>query len=188
MTHPKGLALRLPLRLQGSTVDKSSALLGASLPVCAVRGSHFRLSKSPSSHRHPGILDASADLNLLNTCFMRRTEQAQREDRMSNHSGEGINVKKDMKGQVFPKEVALQLALDIGFFFFFLRPHLQHVEVPRLGVKSEVQLPAYTTAMATPYLSHICDLCCSLQQHRILNPLQEARDQTRILMDTMSIS
>ena len=121
MTHPKGLALRLPLRLQGSTVDKSSALLGASLPVCAVRGSHFRLSKSPSSHRHPGILDASADLNLLNTCFMRRTEQAQREDRMSNHSGEGINVKKDMKGQVFPKEVALQLALDIGFFFFLFK-------------------------------------------------------------------
>ena len=41
---------------------------------------------------------------------------------------------------------------------------------------------AYTTAMAYP--SHICDLYCSLQEHRILNPLSEARDRTHILMDT----
>ena len=34
----------------------------------------------------------------------------------------------------------------IFFVFFFLGPHLQHMEVPRLGVKSELQLPAYTTA------------------------------------------
>ena len=40
------------------------------------------------------------------------------------------------------------------------------------GVKSELQLLAYTTAMATPDPSHVCDL------HRILNPLSEARDQT----------
>ena len=32
---------------------------------------------------------------------------------------------------------------------FFLGPHLQHMEVPRLGVKLELQLPAYTTATAT---------------------------------------
>ena len=34
----------------------------------------------------------------------------------------------------------------------------QHMEVPRLGVKSELQLPAYTTATVTPDLSHICEL------------------------------
>ena len=28
----------------------------------------------------------------------------------------------------------------------FLGLHLQHMEVPRLGVESELQLPAYTTA------------------------------------------
>ena len=33
------------------------------------------------------------------------------------------------------------------FFFFFLRAHSQHMEVSRLGVKSELQLLAYTTAM-----------------------------------------
>ena len=29
---------------------------------------------------------------------------------------------------------------DISFFFSFLWPHLQHMEAPRLGVESEVQL------------------------------------------------
>ena len=31
-------------------------------------------------------------------------------------------------------------------FFFFLGPHLLPKEVPRLGVKSELQLPAHATA------------------------------------------
>ena len=35
------------------------------------------------------------------------------------------------------------------FFFVFLGPHLWHLEVPRLGVESELQLPACTTATAT---------------------------------------
>ena len=51
------------------------------------------------------------------------------------------------------------------------------MEVPRLGVKSELQLPAQTTATATatatstPDPSHICDLHHSSWQCRILNPL-----------------
>ena len=32
------------------------------------------------------------------------------------------------------------------FFFFFLALHLRHMEVPRLRVKSELQLPTYTIA------------------------------------------
>ena len=56
------------------------------------------------------------------------------------------------------------------------------MEVLRLVVKSE--LPASTTAMATPDPSHICDLHHSLQQSWILNPLSRARDQICILMDT----
>ena len=43
------------------------------------------------------------------------------------------------------------------FFFFFKWPHLQHMEVPRLGVKLELQLPAYTTATAAGDLSPVCD-------------------------------
>ena len=42
------------------------------------------------------------------------------------------------------------------FSFLFLGLHLWHMEVPRPGVKSELQLLAYTTA--TQDLSHICNL------------------------------
>ena len=61
------------------------------------------------------------------------------------------------------------------------------MEVPRLGVKSELQLLSNVTATATPDLSHVCDLHCNLQQHWILNPLSRAMDQTRILMDTSQV-
>ena len=56
------------------------------------------------------------------------------------------------------------------------------MEVPRLGVKSELQLQAYTTAMPDP--SGVCDLPHVSRQCRILNPLIEASDQTRGLMNT----
>jgi len=36
------------------------------------------------------------------------------------------------------------------FFPHFLGPHPQHMEVPRLGVESELQLTAYATATAIP--------------------------------------
>ena len=41
------------------------------------------------------------------------------------------------------------------FVFFFLTAHLKHMEVPRLGVQSELQLPSCTTATAVPDLSFI---------------------------------
>ena len=58
------------------------------------------------------------------------------------------------------------------------------MEVPRLGVKLELELLAYTTAKTMQDLSPICDLYHSLQKCQILNPLHEAKDQTLILMDT----
>ena len=69
------------------------------------------------------------------------------------------------------------------FLFLLLGPHLQYMEVPRLGVQRELQLPAYTTATATSDLSHLaCDLYQNSQQRQILNTLSEARDRTRNLM------
>ena len=62
--------------------------------------------------------------------------------------------------------------------------HMQHVEIPRLWVKSELQLPAYMTATAMWDPSCTCDLCHSSQHCQILNPLSEYRDQTHILMYT----
>ena len=66
--------------------------------------------------------------------------------------------------------------LEFFFFFFFLvfiGPQPQHMEVPRLGVESEVQLLAYTTSPKN--------------QCQILNPPSKARDQTCILMDAGQI-
>ena len=60
-----------------------------------------------------------------------------------------------------------------AFFFFFLEPHQRHMEVTRLGDESELDLPAYSTTIPDP--SHICDLCCTLWQCWILNPLSKAR-------------
>ena len=59
------------------------------------------------------------------------------------------------------------------------------MEVPRLGVESELWQPAYATGTATPDPSHICCLQHSSEQHWILNPLSEAKDRTRVLMDTL---
>ena len=56
-------------------------------------------------------------------------------------------------------------------FCFFLGPHPWRLEVPRLGVKSELQL------RPTP----------QPQQRQILNPLSKARDSTHILMDTSGL-
>ena len=61
------------------------------------------------------------------------------------------------------------------------------MEVPRLTVKSELQLPAYATATAMWDPSRICDLCCSSWQCQIVNPWSEARDQTYNLMDTSQV-
>ena len=69
------------------------------------------------------------------------------------------------------------------FFPFFLGPHPWHMEVPRLGVESELQPLAYATATATPDSSCIGDLHHSSRQCPILNPLSEARDRTCVLTD-----
>ena len=56
------------------------------------------------------------------------------------------------------------------------------MEVPRLEVQLQLQLPAYTTAIAMRDLSHICDLHHSSWQQQILNLLSEVRDQSCDLM------
>ena len=52
------------------------------------------------------------------------------------------------------------------------------MEVPRLGVRSELQLLAHTTAIAMWDPSHVCDLHHGSWQRRILNPLSKPRDRT----------
>ena len=82
----------------------------------------------------------------------------------------------------------------ISYFYFYLciyfvfsGPPPWHMEVPLLGVESELQLPACVTVTATPVLSRVCNLYHSSWQHHILNPLHEARDQTHVLVDTSRV-
>ena len=66
--------------------------------------------------------------------------------------------------------------------------HPWHMEVPRLGADSELQLLAYSTAIGPLWdLSDVFDLYHSSQQRQILNPLNEARDGTHILMDPSQV-
>ena len=73
------------------------------------------------------------------------------------------------------------------FFFFFPGLHLQHMEVPWLGVESELEPPVYTTATATQDRSRVWDLHHSSRQHQISDPLSEVRERTRVLVDTSRI-
>ena len=59
-----------------------------------------------------------------------------------------------------------------------------HMEVPRVGVKLELQLPAHAIATATQDRSLVGDLHHSSWQCWILNPWSEARDQIQVHMDT----
>ena len=72
------------------------------------------------------------------------------------------------------------------FFFFFFAFQGLTCGIwtdPGLGVKSELQLPAYTTAIATWDPNHGWDLHHRSRQQQIPNPLSEARDGTCILRD-----
>ena len=61
------------------------------------------------------------------------------------------------------------------------------MKVPRLGVESELQLPAYATATAIPDPGCICDIHHRSCECWILNPLNKVRDRTCILMNTIQI-
>ena len=62
------------------------------------------------------------------------------------------NIDKRQREKNGEKTLALMRYLGIFFFFFFflvfLEPHLRHMEVPGLGVKLELQLPACIIATA----------------------------------------
>ena len=99
------------------------------------------------------------------------------EEHLTGKVGKGILSRR----QDFSSFVNVFDHLSIGplfsFFFSFLSflgLHPQHMELPRLGVESELQMPAYATAMQD--LSCLHDLHHSSWQCRIQNSLSKARD------------
>lgn len=81
----------------------------------------------------------------------------------------------------------LHLISFVFVSFCFLGPHLQHMEVPWLGVESELQLQAYATATAMQDPSCVCDLHHRSWQCQILNPQNTAGDWTCNLIDTRCV-
>ena len=84
----------------------------------------------------------------------------------------------------------MQVSNELGVFCLFfvvlgLKP--QHMKVPRVGIKLELQLLAHAIATATQGPSHVCNLHGSSWQLQILNPLSKARGQTRVLMDSSQV-
>ena len=61
------------------------------------------------------------------------------------------------------------------------------MEDPRLGVEFELQLLAYTIALAMQGPSCICDLDDSSRQCQMLNPLNRAGEQSCVLMDPSQV-
>ena len=61
------------------------------------------------------------------------------------------------------------------------------MEVPRLGVELELQLPAYTSATATPDLSHIWDLHHAHSNAGSLPHWARPGIEPSVLMDTSQI-
>ena len=56
---------------------------------------------------------------------------------------EADNFRKECKCQYMQPKVINQAFGFLFVYFVFLWPHPWHMEVPRLGVKSEMQVPAY---------------------------------------------
>ena len=86
--------------------------------------------------------------------------------------------------------VFLKFLLYLFIYLLFIclfEPHLQHMEISRLGVHSELQPLAYATVTAMPGLSHVCNLHHSPWQLWILNPLSEARDWIHLLMESSRV-
>ena len=90
------------------------------------------------------------------------------------------------KGQLLQDIVA---HTGVFFFFFnlFLQPHLQHVEITRLGASRSSRCRLIPQPQQRQKRATSVTYTCNLWQHWVLNPMSEARAQTHILMDTSRV-
>ena len=95
-----------------------------------------------------------------------------------------LNLLHHSRNSITVCSVYIDSLIEWNFFliFAFFRAPLRHMEVPRIGVESELHLLAHTTATAMPDPSHVCNLHHSSWQCWILNPLSKARNQIHNLM------
>ena len=87
------------------------------------------------------------------------------------------SIRSMMPGTVLAAFSPMPSPLNLfNFSFCFLGPRLWHMDIPRLGVQSELQLLVYTTATAVQDPNGLCDLPRSSQKHQILKQLVGASD------------
>ena len=69
----------------------------------------------------------------------------------------------------FDTLMVISLFFSFFLFFFFSGPHPWHMEIPRLGIESELQLLVHTTATAMQDPSLVCGLHQLAATHWIFN-------------------
>ena len=116
------------------------------------------------------------ELQALNNCYKTHKDSAPNPENHDWIKQNQCQPRKAVSSKVF-------FGLFFVFCFCFLGLHPRHMEAPRLRVQSDLQLPAYTMAMAGQDPSCICNLHHRSRQRRILHPLSKARDRTCVLMD-----
>ena len=89
--------------------------------------------------------------------------------RLTFHWGENEDLSQEAASQVTLRKITPQKSFSF-FWFFGGKPHQRHMEVPRPGVRSRLQWPAYCTATVTQDPSRVWDLRHSSRQGQILNP------------------
>ena len=91
-----------------------------------------------------------------------------------NHSLVLMGLVSHASGKEKQRERALPAFLSSFLFLFIFFLFRAAPEVPWLGAKLELQMPVSATAMEVLDPSDICNLCHSLWQCQILNPLSKA--------------
>ena len=103
--------------------------------------------------------------------------------------GDNVNVLTCLQNKVISVQIVFgfSVCMCVCLFVCLFRaaPAACGGSQARGGIRAK--LLAYTTAIAMPDPSRICDLHHSLRQLQILNPVSEARDQAFVLMDTSQI-
>ena len=123
---------------------------------------------------------------------LRRRNSHSRQSSDSNYSiysglGLGLLLQPKHFGLSAPFITFFQFLFFFFFFFCFFRatPAADGSSQARSQIRAA--LLAYSTALGTQDLSHICDLHHSSWKCWILNPRSEARDRTHILIDTSQV-
>ena len=91
-----------------------------------------------------------------------------------------LQISKHTPKTPYTANLISNLFIYLFIYLVFLGPHLQHMEVPRLGVRMELWPMAYTIATATP-------VTCTTAYSNTGFLALKAKDQTFVLVDTSQI-